>query len=556
CENPAIRWDFKVRHYSDDRRQARDTKYEPGQGVLYPRAAALGGCTAHNAMIFMLPHDSDWDHIAQLTGDRSWLASRMRRYARMVEACHHRPLWRALRRCGMDFSGHGWNGWLRTERAMPHEAFADDELMDTLAGTARSFVSGLPLRVARVLRWFWNRGDPNARTWFRRSYEGICYTPMATAGRRRTGTRERLLQVVADHPGLLHIELDALATRVIFDDRNNATGVEYLKGKYLYRAHAVPNAEPGELHQVSARREVVLCGGAFNTPQLLQLSGIGAAHELRKHDIPVRVDLPAVGRNLQDRYEVAVTHRMRRPWKVLEGARFERNDPLWKLWQESRSGMYTSNGSAIAIVSRSEPSAPEPDIFCMALLARFEGYFSGFSKLISAHKDYLTWAILKAHTNNRAGVITLRSADPRDTPLVNFNYFEDGDDATGADLQAVVNGVKFVRRITAPLIAQKLIAEEKMPGTGVATDADIADYVRNTAWGHHASCSCAIGPAGANSVLDSNFAVRGVRRLRVVDASVFPRIPGFFVVSAVYMIAEKAAEVMLEAAAGTPEMNA
>ena len=87
---------------------------------------------------------------------------------------------------------------------------------------------------------------------------------------------------------------------------------------------------------------------------------------------------------------------MRRPWKVLDGARFVRNDPLWRRWQESRSGMYASNGAALGIACRSAPGAPEPDIFCMALLARFEGYFNGFSKLISAHQDYLTWALLNS----------------------------------------------------------------------------------------------------------------------------------------------------------------
>ncbi|HWP90426.1 MAG TPA: GMC oxidoreductase, partial [Burkholderiales bacterium] len=387
------------------------------------------------------------------------------------------------------------------------------------------------------------------RSWPRRSFEGICYTPTSTSGHCRTGTRERLLQAAAEYPGALHIELDALATRVIFAEDGGAAGVEYLKGEHLYRAHAQPNARAGEVRQVHARREVILSGGAFNTPQLLMLSGIGPAQELQRHGIPVRVDLPGVGRNLQDRYEVAVTHRMRRPWKVLEGARFVRNDPLWRLWQESRSGMYASNGAALAIACRSAPEKPEPDIFCMALLARFEGYFNGFSKLISAHQDYLTWALLKAHTKNRAGAVTLRSADPLDTPQVNFKYFEDGSDAAGEDLQAVIAGIRFVRRMTAPLIADGLIAEEKMPGSGVQTDAEIADYVRNTAWGHHVSCSCPIGPAGENGVLDGNFSVHGVRRLRVVDASVFPRIPGFFIASAVYMIGEKAADVILQDAA-------
>lgn len=553
CENAAMSWNFQVRHYADEAQQARDPKYTAPQGVLYPRAAALGGCTAHNAMIFMLPHDSDWDHIAELTGDRSWRAARMRRYARRVEACHHRPVWRALRLFGIDPTGHGWDGWLRTEKSVPLEALGDDDMVSTIIETARAYVRSLPHAWRTIARWLRRKGDPNAWTWWRGSVEGLCYTPLSTSDHRRVGARERLLQVAAAHPGRLHIELDALATRVLFDSDGAACGVEYLKGQRLYRAHAMPSDAPGERREVRARREVILCGGAFNTPQLLMLSGIGPASELRAHGIPVQVDLPGVGRNLQDRYEVGVTHRMCRPWRALDGARFERGDPLWERWNERRAGMYASNGAMIALVHRSERTVPEPDIFCMALPALFEGYYSGFSKEIRGHRDCLTWAVLKAHTRNRAGSVTLRSADPRDTPLVNFRYFEEGDDASGRDLQAIVEAIQLVRRLTAPLITGGVIAEELAPGPATATPEALSEYVRNTAWGHHASCSCPIGAADQGGVLDSAFAVHGVRRLRVVDASVFPSIPGFFVVSAVYMVAEKAADTILRQAAQTQQ---
>ncbi|WP_428422504.1 GMC family oxidoreductase [Methylibium sp.] len=549
CENDAMSWNFQVRHYADESRQARDPKYDPRRGVLYPRAAALGGCTAHNAMIFVLPHASDWNDIAQLTGDRSWRASRMRRYARRLEACHHRPVWRALRRVGLDRTGHGWDGWLRTERSVPLEALGDDDLVDTVRGTARVFAKSLPTPLLSAVHWLRGMGDPNARPWGGGDFEGLCYTPLTTSGHARVGARERLLQAAADHPGRLHIELDALATRVLFGADGAASGIEYLKGERLYRAHAVPSAGPGERREVHARREVILCGGAFNTPQLLMLSGIGPAAELRAHGIAARVDLAGVGRNLQDRYEVAVTHRMRRPWRVLDGARFEHGDPLWQRWNDARSGMYASNGAALAMTHRSDRAGAEPDLFCMALLAQFEGYRDGFSDLIRRRQDCLTWAVLKAHTQNRAGTVTLQSADPRDMPRVNFRYFEEGSDAAGDDLQAVVQAIRFVRRLTKPLIDSGLIAEEESPGPQLQSDAALAAYVRDTAWGHHASCSCAIGAADAGGVLDSRFAVHGTRRLRVVDASAFPRIPGFFIASAVYMIAEKAADTILRDAA-------
>lgn len=548
CENPAMSWNFQVRHYADATRQARDPKYDAArQGVLYPRAAALGGCTAHNAMIFMRPHDSDWNHIAELTGDASWRARAMHRFAARLEACHYRPLWRGLRHIGIDPTGHGWDGWLRTERAIPLQALGDDGMVGLVAQTTRAFVRSLTHPLASAWHWLRGAGDPNAS--FSRgprgSFEGLCYTPLSTAAHQRTGTRERLLQVAQAHGDRLHIELDALATRVLFDVDGAACGVEYLKGRHLYRAHAKPSAATGELRQVRARREVVLCGGAFNTPQLLMLSGIGPAALLRAHGITVRADLPGVGRNLQDRYEVAVTHRMRLAWRVLRGARFERGDAPWQQWNDARSGMYAGSGAAIALVLRSRDTLPEPDIFCMALPALFQGYVAGFSTLIREHHDRLTWAVLKAHTRNRAGSVTLRSADPRDMPLVNFRYFDEGDDRDGQDLQAMVEAIRFVRRLTAPLIASGVIEEELAPGAAADSDEALAEYVRDTAWGHHASCSCAIGAAAEGGVLGGDFGVHGTHRLRVVDASVFPRIPGFFVAAAVYMVGEKAADTLL-----------
>ena len=136
-------------------------------------------------------------------------------------------------------------------------------------------------------------------------------------------------------------------------------------------------------------------------------------------------------------------------------------------------------------------------------------------------------------------------------PNVNFHYFEEGTEDSGEDLDSVVDGIRFVRKLTAKLKQQGLIAEEELPGEHLQSDEELRDFVRHNAWGHHASCSCAIGPREQNGVLDSNFRVHGTQGLRVVDASVFPRIPGFFIVSAVYMIGEKAADVILADAEAT-----
>jgi choline dehydrogenase len=545
CENPAMRWDFDVRHYTDETRQARDFKYDPVRGgVLYPRAAALGGCTTHNAMIFMLPHDSDWNYIAEITGDPSWNARSMRRHALAIEACRHRPLWRLLARIGINPTGHGWRGWLSIERPIELDALRDEDMVRTVYEFAQGFVRRLQHRGRALMRWFRQAGDPNARPWRAQTFEGLCYTPLSTTAHERRGARERVLEARDRAPDRLHVELNALATRVLFDAGGAACGVEYLKGRHLYRAHAVPSEAPGELIEVYAGREVILCGGAFNTPQLLMLSGIGPAAHLREHGISVRVDLPGVGQNLQDRYEVAVTYRTRRPWQMMDGARFERGDALWQRWNEKRSGLYASNGAALAFVRRSDATLLEPDIFAMAFPTRFEGYFREFSASLR-EPNVLTWAVLKAHTENRAGTVKLRSADPRDPPLIDFRYFEEGDDAAGKDLAALVDSIGFVRELAKPLQACGVLIEESAPGKAVDTPEKVAGYVRDTAWGHHASCSCPIGPAAGGGVVDSAFRVHGTKRLRIVDASIFPRIPGIFLVSAVYMVAEKAAATIL-----------
>jgi choline dehydrogenase-like flavoprotein len=551
-ENDAIKWNFFVRHYGNDEAQRRDSKYcgawqgKRVDGVLYPRAGALGGCTAHNAMIFMYPHNADWDHIARVTSDSSWSAEKMRAYFERVENCRHRPLLRWLRWIRGNPSRHGFGGWLQTERSLPMAVLADTVLEEAIIEAALKARAEFG-RFSEQAQWLLDGyEDPNDWRLVIANAEGVCYTPLSTRCHQRDGSREWVLAAAERYPDRLKIELHALATKVLFDGQNRAIGVQYLSGERLYRAHSHPSEERGEPREVRASCEVILAGGAFNTPQLLMLSGIGPREVLERCGIEVRVDLPGVGRNLQDRYEVGVVNRMNfDTWKVLEGAKFAKGDPQYEQWARARTGMYSSNGAALGVIKRSVPNRPLPDLFCMALLGKFEGYFPGYSKLFPEHLNYLTWAVLKAHTKNRAGEVTLRTPDPRDPPHVNFRYFEEGDDAGGEDLDSVVEAIKFVRGMTTILKDQRLIAAEESPGEDVQSDDDLKQFVRDNAWGHHASCTCAIGPREQRGVLNSAFGVHGTRGLRVVDASVFPRIPGLFIVSAVYMIGEKAAQVVI-----------
>jgi choline dehydrogenase-like flavoprotein len=546
-ENPAFRWDFFVRHYNSNERQKKDPKFTAERdGVLYPRAGALGGCTSHNAMILVYPHNQDWDDIADLTGDPSWRADNMRRFFERMEDCRHRPPYRWLKKIfGINPTRHGFSGWLTTERRDPMLALGDRDMMGMIKHSALKAFKELGDPLTQV-RWsIKSQHDPNDWRLVQSNSLGVRYTPLTTRNQARIGSRERILEVAKKYPRKLHIEPHALVTRVLFDENNRALGVEYLKGERLYRAHSDPSREPGETRQAFALRETILCGGAFNTPQLLMLSGIGPREDLESHGIKVRVDLPGVGKNLQDRYEVSVVNRMAQDWNVLAAAKFDTSDPQYGEWAEDRKGVYATAGAALVVVKKSRPSRTVPDLFCLGLIGRFKGYFPGYSKLISAHHNYLSWVILKAHTRNMAGAVSLRSADPRDTPEVNFRYFDEGSDASGEDLDGVVEGIKFVRKMTAALKAEKVIADEELPGDQVQSDEQLAEYVRNNAWGHHASCTCPIGAKQKGGVLTSDFKVHGTRALRVVDASVFPRIPGFFIVSAVYMIGEKAADTIL-----------
>jgi choline dehydrogenase len=546
-ENPALRWDFFVRHYDDDERQKKDSKFTAMRdGVLYPRAGALGGCTSHNAMILVYPHNQDWDDIADLTGDPSWRAENMRRYFERLEDCRHRPPYRWLKKIlGLNPTRHGFSGWLTTERRDPRLALGDRDMMDMIKGSALKAFKEMGDPLTQV-RWsIKSQHDPNDWRLVQSNSFGVRYTPLTTCNQARIGTRERVLDVTKRYPRKLHIEPHALVTRVLFDQDNRALGVEYLKGERLYRAHSDPSSEPGEIRQAFAARETILCGGAFNTPQLLMLSGIGPREDLQSHGIKVRIDLPGVGRNLQDRYEVSVVNRMTQDWNVLAAAKFDSSDPQYREWAADRKGVYATAGAALVVVKKSQPSRTVPDLFCLGFIGKFKGYFPGYSQLISAHHNYLSWVVLKAHTRNNAGAVSLRSSDPRDTPTVNFRYFDEGSDTSGEDLDSVVEGIKFVRKMTAALRTEKVISEEELPGSQVQSDAELGDYVRNNAWGHHASCTCPIGAKEKGGVLTSDFQVHGTRGLRVVDASVFPRIPGFFIVSAVYMIGEKAADAIL-----------
>jgi choline dehydrogenase len=554
-ENPGLRWDFWVRHYDSAERQARDWRYhrswegEPVDGVLYPRASGLGGCTGHNAMIVVRPSNADWNHIWALTGDASWRASSMQRYFERIERCRYRFfLLRWIDRLfGWNPTGHGWNGWLSTERALPLRAILDWPLRRSL-WRAILAVGGLLPDAAEDWGWFVRtRGDPNDIRQVDAEVSALCVPPMASFRRARTGPRDRLRAVEQRHPDRLTIRLNAQVTRLDIDPATLAvTGVFYREGVRLYRAAPAPGV-PGPERRVAARREVILAAGAFNTPQLLMLSGIGDREQLARHGIDAVRHLPGVGRNLQDRYEISVVNRVRRAWQALRGADYAVTDRHFRRWKRWRTGPYVSNGALFSVMFRSPRSQERPDLFCFSLLADFRGYFPGYAERVKRH-DCLTWVVLKAYTQNTAGTVALRSADPLDPPDIRFRYLDEGNGEADEDLEALAAGIRYGRAV-ADAIGHR-IEEEETPGRHVHEDAQLKRHIADNAWGHHACGTCAMKPEEQGGVVDSRFRVHGIGNLRIVDASIFPRIPGYFIVTSIYMIAEKAADTILADAAG------
>jgi len=557
-EHPDLSWQYFVRHYSDHARQRLDSKYCPDKdGIFYPRSGTLGGCTAHHAMITVYTHACDWDRIAEWLDDDSWSAEKMEQYFRRLENCRYISprVWRRTR--------HGFRGWLPTDIANPLLALKDWKIvriaLAALCGAVQgriweSFVNLLCAywrAPSGPIAFFKGYFDPNDRPHSAGSEEGLFLVPVSVDRGRRAGARERILDAAARCPDQLRILTHALATRVLFQG-NRAVGVEYLSGKHLYAAD--PNFSPaaagrGERRTVRARREVILAAGSFNSPQLLKLSGIGPRAELEKHGIEVVADLPGVGENLQDRYEIAVVTKLKSDFAITRGATFhapgpgEPPDRLYAQWLEGK-GPYTTNGGILAQVKQSSGALGGTDLIAFAVPGLFRGYFPGFSTRIAQERNYYSWVILKAHVRNTTGYVRLRSGDATERPEINFRYFDEGNGNWRRDLDAVAQAVQYFRALSARTCS--INVEEHLPGPNVRTESDIKDYVMRECWGHHASCSNKMGPAtDRGAVVDGEFRVHGVKGLRVVDASVFPFIPGFFIVTAVYMISEKASDLII-----------
>lgn len=537
-EHPLLSWDFYVKHYKSPVQQARDPKTVPGKGILYPRGSTLGGSSAHDAMLFVYPHDKDWDDIAAMTGDSSWSSTRMRQIFQRLENCTY---------CQASAPGHGFNGYMPASE-LDERIFDNYPILKDLAQagqiTPGSYAEGntsFDLNHPLVAL-----GDV-----------GSFKAPMHVATPVRISLREHLVATQQEFPDKLFIITGALASKILMNGKR-AVGVEFLQGSSLYEAAKLfdPSVTPPK-HQILASKEVIISAGVFNTPQLLKLSGIGPAQELQRFGITTIADLPGVGENLQDRFELAVNVSLNEDIELYTRCQpGTPTDPCavafatgqWQGISPNFFGPYANNAAYSCRVFKSKDSLPLPDLFLIGQATSFHGFFPGFSQMPFGR--VWSWVIFKTHTNNTAGTVRLRTTDPRRQPEINFRYFHEGNDASGNDLDAVIKGVQIARALNNDPQAKRHIQAETYPGPAIQSEADLRQHVIDNAWGHHASCTAKIGAdSDPMAVLDGSFRVRGgIQALRVVDACSFPRTPGFFPVASVMMIGEKAGDVILEQA--------
>jgi len=292
-----------------------------------------------------------------------------------------------------------------------------------------------------------------------------------------------------------------------------------------------------ELRSVFAEREVILCGGTYNSPQLLALSGFGAADELRRLGIRVRADLPGVGGNLSDHLRAGLQFATREPISFLRELRADRVALSVLRWLLLGSGPFAIQVNSCNVVIRTSEELQQPDIQLMCNPVRMDAKV--WWPLVSGRQAHLltTDAVL-LHPKSR-GRVSLRSADPQAKPRIQFNALSEPD-----DLVTLRRGLRAARHIYATRPQADLIDQEVTPGPAVQGDAELEAHIRATAgMTQHPVGTCSMAP-GDGRVVDSQLRVLGVDGLRVADASIMPTVPGGNTYGAVLMIAERAADLI------------
>lgn len=464
------------------------TEPEPelnGRQIFTPRGKTLGGTSAINGLVYMRGQREDYDHWRQL-GNVGWGFEDVLPYFKMAEDQQH----------GAD-EFHGVGGPIKvSDPTEPHEL-------------CEAFIAACE-----------QVGIPRNKDFNGATQEGAGYFQTTSRGRRRWTTAVGYLRPAMKRPNLT-VVTEALATRVLLDGRK-AVGIEYEQG--------------GRKRIVKARREVILSGGAINSPQLLQLSGVGPGDLLQQHGIPVVHEMPGVGSDLQDHFQVRMVFRCAKACTI--------NDRVNSLFGKigigldyalfAKGPLTLSAGYACAFYKTDRRMAT-PDIQVHFITFSTDRMGTG----VHPWSGFMA-SICQLRPESR-GFVRIKSADPKQAPAIQPLYM-----TTEGDRRCIVDGLKRLREIMRAPAIKPYVKAEEMPGPGVNTDAEWLEFSR--AMGStifHVSCTCRMGQ-DPRAVVDERLRVRGMEGLRVVDGSIMPAVVSGNTNAPIIMIGEKGAAMILE----------
>ena len=456
--------------------------------LYWPRGRTLGGCSSINGLIYVRGQQQDYDHWAAL-GNRGWSWRECLPYFRKLE---HNTLGEGPTR------GTGGPLWASAIRQR-------HELVD-------AFVAASNRLGVRTVDDF-NTGDQ----------EGVGYYQLTTRNGLRCSTAVAYLKPARGRPNL-HVETDAQALKVLFDG-TQASGVRYV--------------QHGKVHDVRALREVILAAGALQSPQLLQVSGVGPAALLGRHGIPVVADRAGVGENLQDHLQIRLIHEVTKPITT--------NDELHSWVGRAKMGLQWAlfRGGPLAI------GINQGGMFCRALpdesaTPDIQFHFSTLSADSAGGSVHpfpgCTYSICQMRPEPR-GTMQIRTEDARHAPSIPPKYLD-----TERDRRTTVAGVRFARRVAATEPMASLMKREVRPGADAQTDDELLEFCRE--YGQtifHPSGTAKMGVASDPlAVVDERLRVYGTRGLRVVDCSIMPTLVSGNTNVPIVMVAEKASDMILD----------
>lgn len=473
------------------------TEWTAGRSIKQPRGKTLGGSSSINGHIYNRGNRLDYDNWAQ-RGNLGWGYADVLPYFKRSE-----------NRVGSGddlFRGRG--GPLTVTDIDWSHPLTD------------AFIAGCE-----------SVGIPKTSDYNGTSQEGVSYSQRTIMGGRRMSVARAFLRPAMANDNLTVITR-AHATKVLFEGKR-AVGISYKRG-----------GRGGKLEEVRARREVILSGGAFNSPQLLQLSGVGDPEFLKSLGIDVKVALKGVGENLRDHYAPRFTARVKNTDSINERAKGLRLVQEVIKWGASRKGILSLSPTLVYCFWRSNPDIEISDLQMTFTPASYkEGVQSELDDFPG-----MTIAAWQQRPES-SGYVRAASADPFEKPIINPRYLENP-----MDQQVILAGMKLARSLlqTAPL--QKYFDHEVYPGADVQSDEDLMQVAKERGTTTFHPCgSCKMGPeSDPHAVVDDQLRVRGVEGLRVVDASIMPMIPSANLNAPTIMVAEKASDMILGKAAPEP----